>query len=60
MNELAEFLKKNKNKKLSYAFTGWEVHICDIEDDDNTIFMTDIHSILHNTMNDYGIEDHSP
>jgi hypothetical protein len=60
MNELTEFLKNNKNKKLSYAFTGWEVLICDIEDDDKTIFTTDIHSILHNLMKDYGLEDHSP
>lgn len=60
MNELIEFLKKNKNKKLSYVFTGWEVRICDIEDGDNTIFITDAHSILHNTMKEYGLEDHSP
>ncbi len=60
MNELKEFLKKNKKKKLSYAFLGWEVRICDIEDDDNTIFITDIYSILHNIMKDYGLEDHSP
>ena len=58
---IIEFLEENKHKKLSYALTdGYEVIIGTPGIDGDQLLCTDIHSILHELMQHYGLKDESP
>jgi len=58
---IIEFLEEDRHKKLSYALTdGYEVIICEPGIDGETLLTTDIHSILEELMEHYGLENESP
>ena len=58
---IIEFLEENKNKTLSYALTdGYEVIIGTPGIDGDRLLCTDIHSILKELMQHYGLENESP
>jgi hypothetical protein len=58
---IIEFLEKNENKKLSYALTdGYEVVLGTPGIDGKRLLTTNIHSILHEVMQHYRLEDESP
>ena len=63
MSKLIDFLKSSKEdeKQLAYALTdGWEVLIYDPKEEGKILLDTDLHSVLHDTMRHYGLEDQSP
>ena len=66
MTEQMELIKFLENRRMSgenlgYALTdGYEVVIFNLDDEETNIYVSDIHSVLGELMEHYGLEDHSP
>ena len=60
LNKLKNPIEVGENKQFAYAISdGYHVVIYD-PDIDKTIYETNIHSIVHELMEEHGLEDQSP